>query len=186
MEIKRQKSLGSILFILFIATFSLLTSEGNAQVNNLLSRDSLLVAARNLIHSSTSHAFITVDENGKPQAREMAPFAPEDNWIIWLGTTQDSRKAKQLQNNPNVIVYYSDPQSWSYVSVAGTARLVNDPVKKAKYWVEGWERYYPDREKNYILIEVTPVRIEVVSIKNNILWNAQGAPQAVDFTQNPK
>ena len=186
MVIKFQKSLCSILLVLFNATFSLLTVNSNAQTNKLLSRDSLLIAARNIINSSTSHSFITVDENGKPQAREMSPFPPEDNWVIWLGTTQGSRKAKQLQNNPNVIVYYSEPQSWSYVSVAGTARLVNDPVKKIKYWVEGWERYYPDREKNYILIEVTPVRIEVVSIKNNILWNSQGAAQSVDFVQNPK
>jgi general stress protein 26 len=186
MVIKFQKSLSSILIILFVATFLLLTPEGNAQTNKLLSRDSLLIAARNIINSSTSHAFITVDENGKPQAREMSPFPPENNWVIWLGTSQGSRKSKQIQNNPNVIVYYSDPQSWSYVSFAGTARLVNDPDKKAKYWVEGWERYYPDREKNYILIEVTPLRIEVVSIKNNILWNSQGAAQSVDFVQNPK
>ena len=184
MVIKVQKSFGSIPIILLVATFSLLTIEGNAQATKLLSRDSLLIAARNIINLSTSHAFITVDENGKPQAREMSPFPPEDNWVIWLGTTQGSRKAKQIQNNPNVIVYYSEPQSWSYVSIAGTARLVNDPEKKLKYWVEGWERYYPDREKNYILIEVTPTRIEVVSIKNNILWNSQGAAQSVDFVGN--
>lgn len=186
MVIKFQKSFFRILLVLFIATFSLLTVESNAQTNKLLSRDSLLVAARNIINSSTSHAFITVDENGKPQARAMTPFPPEDNWVIWLGTTQGSRKAKQIQNNPNVIVYYYDPQSWSYVSVLGTAHLVNDPDKKVKYWVEGWERYYPDKEKNYILIEVSPVRIEVVSIKNNILWNSQGTAQSVDFVQNPK
>lgn len=186
MVIKIQKSFGSILIILLVTTLSAVTIEGNAQANKLLSRDSLLIAARNIINLSTGHVFITVDENGKPQAREMSPFPPENNWVIWLGTSQGSRKSKQIQKNPNVIVYYSEPESWSYVSVAGTARLVNDPDKKAKYWIEGWERYYPDREKNYILIEVTPVRIEVVSIKNNILWNSQGAPQSIDFVQNPK
>lgn len=72
----------------------------------------------------------------------------------------------------------------SYVSVAGKARLVNDSDKKAKYWMDGWQRYYPDREKNYILIEVTPESLELFSYEYKIFWDSKGAPQSVNFVTN--
>jgi general stress protein 26 len=181
MIIEFRKIVNSILFVLLFSTFSLHVQEVKGQANQQLSRDSLLSAARTIIDSASCRVFITVDENGKPYAREMSPFSPEENWVIWLGTSQGSRKTKQIQTNPNVVVYYYEPKGYSYVSVAGKARLVNDSDKKAKYWVDGWQRFYPDREKNYILIEVTPENLEVCSFKYNILWDSSGAPQSVDF-----
>jgi general stress protein 26 len=176
------KTLRFIFFLaILIIASRLYAQEGKNQVSQVISRDSLLAAARTIIDSSSCQIFITVDENGKPHAREMSPFPPEKDWVIWLGTSQSSRKVKQIQNNPNVIVYYYQPKGYSYVSLAGKARLVNDPDKKAKYWVDGWKRYYPDRDKNYILIEVTPENLELVSYKFNIFWDSKGAPQSVDF-----
>jgi len=172
------------MFVFLLLASSLYAQEGMNQSRNLLSPDSLLRAARIIIDSASCRIFITVDENGKPHAREMSPFPLETDWVIWLGTSPGSRKVKQIQNNPNVIVYYYEPQGYSYVSVAGKARLVNDPDKKAKYWVDGWKRYYPDRDKNYVLIEVTPENLEVVSYKYNIFWDSKGAPQSFDFISN--
>jgi len=143
--------------------------------------DSLLTYARMIVDSSNSRVLITVDESGKPHARTMSPFTPEDNWIIWLGTFPTSRKVKQIKNNPNVVVFYYDSKSFSYVNVSGTARLVNDSDLKAKYWKEGWKRFYPDRDKNYILVEVTPERLEVCSFKYNLLWDQDGIPPSVEF-----
>lgn len=149
-----------------------------------ISRDSLLTYARLIIDSAKCRVFITVDEEGKPHAREMSPFTPEDNWVIWLGTFPTSRKVKQIQKNPNVVVFYYDTKGMSYVSVSGKARLVNDPDLKAKYWKEGWKQFYPDRDTQYILIEVTPERLEVCSFKYNLLWNPEGLPASVDFVKD--
>jgi general stress protein 26 len=170
-----------IFVLLLFSIFPLYAQEGTSTQKNLLSPDSLLKAAKIIIDSSSCQIFITVDENGKPHAREMSPFQPEKDWVIWLGTSTTSRKVIQIQNNPNVIVYYYEPKGYSYVSVAGKARLVNDPDKKAKYWLDGWKRYYPDRDKDYILIEVTPENLEVVSYKYNVFWDSKGAPQSFDF-----
>ena len=51
----------------------------------------------------------------------------------------------------------------------GIARLVNDPKEKAKRWKERMEAFYPDRAKDYLLIEVTPEKLEVVNVKKGIL-----------------
>jgi general stress protein 26 len=170
------------LLILFVLPCgSILAQSEQFPPQREISRDSLLTYARMIVDSSNSRVLITVDETGKPRARTMSPFTPEDNWIIWLGTFPTSRKVKQIKNNPNVVVFYYDSESFSYVNVSGTARLVNDVDLKAKYWKESWKRYYPDRDKDYILVEVTPERLEVCSFKYRLLWDKDGIPPSVEF-----
>jgi general stress protein 26 len=70
------------------------------------------------------------------------------------------------------------------VNISGTAKLVNDPDLKAKFWKDGWKRFYTDRDKDYILIEVTPERMEVCSFKYHLFWNKDGIPPSVEFDTN--
>jgi len=169
------------VLVIIVITSSLTAQDKQYQLQQEISRDSLLTVARTIIDSARCRTFITVDEDGKPQARAMSAFAPDENMVIWLGTNPRSRKVKQIQNNPNVMVYYYDVKGHSYVSVAGKARLVNDPRKKVQYWKESWKRYYPDRDKDYILIEVTPKRLEVCSYKYKLFWDPTGKPAFVEF-----
>ena len=175
-------------FVHFIIVLALVLFASSLNAQELpdfafkeLSRDSLLTLARDIIDSARCRTLITVDENGKPRARTMSPFTPEENFVIWLGTNPRSRKVKQIKNNPNVMVYYYDTKGWSYVSVAGQARIVNDPEKKAHYWKKSWTRYYPDPEKDYILIEVTPNRLEICSYKYKLFWDSEGQPAFIEF-----
>jgi general stress protein 26 len=110
----------------------------------------------------------------------MSRLPLEKNWIIWLGTNPRSRKVQQIKNNPNVMVFYYDSKGASYVSVSGKAIIVNDPDKKAHHWKESWANYYPDRDKDYILIEVTPKRLEIVSYKYRLFWPNE-RPHFVEF-----
>jgi len=175
------KVLSYMLVLLLLPFTCILAQNEQFPQQREIPRDSLLIYARMIVDSSSSRVLVTVDETGKPRARTMSPFTPEDNWIIWLGTFPTSRKVKQIKNNPNVIVFYYDSKSFSYVNVSGTARLVNDADLKAKYWKEGWKRYYPDRDKDYILVEVTPERLEVCSFKYKLLWDQDGIPPSVEF-----
>jgi general stress protein 26 len=162
-------------------TSSLMAQELLVKDRPEIARDSILTVARSIIDSAQCRILITVDESGKPQARTMSVFPIEDNMVIWLGTSTRSRKVKQIKNNPNVMVYYYDTKGHSYVSIAGKARLVNDPEKKAHYWNKGWTRYYPDPEKDYILIEVTPKRLEICSYKYKLFWDSKGLPAFIEF-----
>ena len=74
-----------------------------------------------------------------------------------------------------------DTKGHSYVSIAGQARLVNDSEKKAHYWKKSWTRYFPDPEKDYILIEVTPERLEICSYKYKLFWDSKGLPAFIEF-----
>ena len=169
-----------VLIILLIAS-SLMAQELLVKDRPEISRDSLLTAARIIIDSAPSRTLVTVDEYGKPQARIMSVFPPEENMVIWLGTSTNSRKVKQIRNNPSVVVFYYDTKGKSYVSVAGQAHIINDPEKKAHYWRDGWTRYYPDPEKDYILIKVTPERMEICSYKYKLFWDSKGLPAFIEF-----
>ena len=169
------------VLVILLITSSLMGQELLVKDRPEISRDSLLTVAKIIIDSAPSRTLVTVDEYGKPQSRIMSVFPPEENMVIWLGTSTNSRKVKQIRKNPNVMVFYSEPEGGSYVSVAGQARIVNDPEKKAHYWKEGWTKFYPDPEKDYILIEVTPERLEVCSFKYKLFWDSAGRPAFVEF-----
>jgi len=49
------------------------------------------------------------------------------------------------------------------VTLIGRATLVSDPAEKAKRWKEAWAKLYIDgnRGDDYLLVKVTPVRLEV-------------------------
>ena len=167
---------------LLLTTTQMAAQENKGLPYRQISYDSLLYKARTIIDSSQCRVLITVDEKGQPHAREMSPFPPESDWIIWLGTTRGSRKTNQILNNPNVVVYYYDTKGMSYVSVSGKARLIDDADKKEKYWKEGWKIFYPDRDKNYILIEVIPEKLEVCSFRYKLFWDPITAiPHSVNF-----
>jgi general stress protein 26 len=177
-----QKIIFCILLVMIFNSSSLFAQAEYFQQKQKIPRDSILKVARIIIDSAKCRVLVTVDENGKPHAREMAPFPPEDNWVIWLGTSTKSRKVKQIQKNPNVVVFYYDTYASGYASVSGQARLVNDPELKAKYWVKGWDAFYPDRDKEYTLIEVTPEVLEVCSFRYRFFWDPEtGIPPLVEF-----
>jgi general stress protein 26 len=171
-----------ILSALLVLASLLFAQEENRDSKTKVSRDSLLIIARSIIDSARCHVLVTVDENGKPHAREMDPFAPEENMTIWLGTNPKTRKVKQIQKNPNVVMFYYDTKGISYVALEGKARIVNDPAQKAKYWKEYWKGYYPDRDKDYVLIQIVPDIMELISYKHNILGTTDSfLPPSVKF-----
>ena len=154
-------------FIGLVLAIQLLAAQG-AFSQGQLTREDLIFNAKLIMADAGNCALITIDKDGLSRARAMDPFAPEDNMVVWLGTNSQSRKVEQIQNNNQVLLYYFDKEGGSYVIISGKARIVNDPGKKDTYWKYEWKGFYPDREKDYLLIEVTPQWIELVSEKYKI------------------
>lgn len=106
-------------------------------------------------------AMITVDDQGVPRARTMDPFKPDSNFVVWFGTYVNTRKVKQIRENPRVTLYYFDRQSESYVILTGMAFLIDDPMAKTLYWKKEWEEFYPDFPNDYLLIKFVPETLEL-------------------------
>ncbi|MFQ5604452.1 MAG: pyridoxamine 5'-phosphate oxidase family protein [bacterium] len=158
----------SLIVCLILSYFIMGELRAQSQQPAQPTRKVLLAAARDLIDSTRFCVLITLDEQGQPQARAMDPFPPEEGMVIWFGTNRQSRKVKQIRNDPRVTVFYLDPSGAGYVTIIGTAKLVNDVAEKAKRWKKNWKAYYKDKRESYLLIQVIPNKLEVVNYRQNI------------------
>lgn len=136
------------------------------------SRDALISAAREIMATARYCALITVDSQGRVHARTMDPFPPDEKLVIWFGTNPKSRKVAEIRRHSRVTLYYFDRETPAYVTISGFARLVNNRAEKAKRWKDEWKAFYPDREKGYLLIAVTPKELEIVNEKKGIVGDA--------------
>jgi general stress protein 26 len=147
-----------------------------------LDRESLIATAREIMKTARYCALITLDSAGRPDARTMDPFPPDEQMIVWLGTNSKSRKVAEIRRNHRVTLYYFDRDAQAYVTISGLARIVSDPKEKAKHWKDEWKNFYPDRERGYLLIAVTPEKLEVISEKKGIIGNSvTWTPPAITF-----
>jgi general stress protein 26 len=158
------------------------TSVAAQAIKQPLSRDELIAAARETMSAARYCALITQDSSGRPQARTLDPFPPDENMVVWLGTNPRSRKVAAIRRNPRVTLYYFDREAQAYVTIYGIARLVNDPKAKLKWWKDEWKDFYPDRTRDFLLIRVTPEKLEVVNVKKGIVGDPHTwKPPSVKF-----
>lgn len=141
-------------------------------------------AAAELMEKARFCALVTVGVDGHPQARAVDPFAPEADMSVWIATNPITRKVEQIKKDPRVTLFYFDPAGPGYVTLLGTAQLVNDPTEKAKRWKEDWAAFYADKNHgdDYVLIRVEPQRLEIVSYDHGLLNDPKTwRPVAVEF-----
>jgi general stress protein 26 len=169
-----------------VLCFAFFTPGIRSQVKQAprLDRQDLIAAAREIMKTARYCALITIDSNGRPQARTMDPFPPEENMKVWLATNPNSRKVAEISRNEHVTLYYFVSEEQAYVAISGRARIVGDPKEKARHWKDEWKDFYPNRGKDYLLITVIPQKLEVVNVKqgiiggNSITWT----PPSVSFS----
>lgn len=118
----------------------------------------------------------------RAQARTVDPFKPDENFIVWIGTNTRTRKVAAIRRNPRVILYYFDREAQAYVTLHGSARVINDAESKMKWFKDEWKAFYPDRATDYTLIMVRPEKLEVVNVKKGILGDSvKWLPPVVHF-----
>ena len=52
--------------------------------------------------------------------------------------------------------------------IHGIAQLVDDHKEKKERWKEAWKLFYPEMPEGYLLIKVSPERMEVISDSHGI------------------
>jgi len=154
-------SIGALLVL------SVISAPG-LSAQSAVNKDTLLVAAREIISQTTYCALVTVDSTGQPQIRTMNPFPPNDELITWFATARNSRKVREIKNNPRVCVYYADHISAKgYVNITGKAEVIDDKellVKmKREYWsgMSNWQDIF-------VLIRIVPETLEVINYKHGL------------------
>lgn len=160
---KNSLSFASALLILLSGScFSKLDAQ--SQVN----RDTVILAAHEIINETTYCGLVTVDSLGQPQIRTMNPFPVKEDFVIWFATARKSRKAREIRNNPKVCVYFANHlTAKGYVNINGTATVIDDKEllvrMKRDYWngIQGWQ-------ENFVLIKIIPNSLEIINYKHSL------------------
>jgi general stress protein 26 len=172
----------------FILCAILLSFNSNSFSQNLSRKDStnikLVKVAKTIMSEAETCALITLNENNLPMVRVMDPFLPENDLTVWFGTNPKSRKVDQIENNPNVTLYYLEKNSSGYVVIHGKAELIDDEREKEKRWKIEWEAFYPDKSEGYLLIKVVPISMEVISYTHDILGDPETWKTPVVYFDN--
>lgn len=150
------------------AGFLLVFFTSSLIAQSVINRDSIIVAAKEIIKETPYCALVTVDNTGQPQIRTMNPFPVSNDFIIWFATSRDSRKVREIQNNPKVSVYFANHLSAKgYVSITGLAEVIDNKElllkMKRDYWdgINNWQNIF-------VLIKVIPNTMDVINYKHNL------------------
>ncbi len=149
--------------------FAFLSIDGIAQNQQpAYARDTLVKAAREIMQSTSFCALVTIDSTGIPQVRTMNPFPLKDDMVIWFATGRKSRKVKDMRNNPDVCVYFSDHKAGSgYVTINGKAEVIDDKELLIKMKRDYWENI-PNWQDIFVLVKITPVTMDVTNYPRGV------------------
>lgn len=105
-------------------------------------------------------------------ARPMTPQKakmerPDDDDKLWFFMSRSSEPVAELLADPRVNVSYADSRHDTYVSVAGTASLVDDMDHKERFWNTMTEAWFPKG------IEDPDLTLVCVQIHSAEYWNVE-------------
>jgi general stress protein 26 len=87
----------------------------------------------------------TMDAEGRHISRPMAQQEVEFDGDLWMFSARDARKVQHITANPAVNVTLTSKDTW--ISIHGTATVVDDVAKKKELWngfVDAWFENGPE------------------------------------------
>lgn len=133
---------------------------------------------RELIKDIDFAMLTTVHADGSLRSRPMSTQEAEFDGDLWFLTSADTAKAYEIRQDSRVNVSYAQPDDQRYVSVSGTAALLNDRAKIDEFWTPAYKIFFPDGkdDPNLRLIKITVDKAEY--------WDSKGLiPTVIAFAQ---
>lgn len=118
---------------------------------------------RGLIKGIDIAMFTTWGEGGFPVSRPLSTQEAEfDGKVLWFFTRRSSAKVDEIRRNPKVNVAYASKDRNVYLSVAGTAELVDEQALIDAYWNDAMKAFFPGgrTDPDLALIKVTVHTVE--------------------------
>ena len=119
------------------------------------SRDEAAAKVADLVKDIRIAMLTSTDPQGRLVSRPMATQDVDWDGDIWFITERSAEHTRNLQHDPRVNVAYSSSSSW--VSVAGTAEVVDDVDRLREYWntfTDAWLEGGPEDPEN-VLVHVS-------------------------------
>ena len=100
----------------------------------------------------------TVEEDGSLRSRPMATQTTPFDGTLWFFTEKSAPKVHEVEEEAHVNVSYAKPEDQLYVSVSGTARVVEDRAQIEALWHPMLKAWFPEGKDDP---NVALLRVEV-------------------------
>jgi len=136
---------------------------------------------RAIVNSIRSAFMVTHGRDGSLHGRPMATAELQEGWDrLYFASHRESGKTAELAADQRVYLGYVNATGSEWVSLSGTARILDDRQKIKQLYSPNWNNWFdgPD-DPNLVLIEATPERAEYWDNGSQVLEIARQAVAAV-------
>jgi general stress protein 26 len=112
-----------------------------------------------LIADTRTAMFTTRASDGTLRSRPMATQRARFDGVLWFFTGRSTDKTVEIEHEGQVNVAYANPDDQAYVSISGTAQIVDDRAKARELWNPFYKAWFPkgldDPDLRLIKVDVT-------------------------------
>ncbi len=126
-------------------------------------------------------AMLTTMDGGILRSRPMQTQEAEFDGDLWFFTSTDTHKTDEIEKDNRVNVSYASPAANTYVSVSGTASLVNDKEKIEELWNPILKAWFPKGldDPTLILLKVSIEQAEYWDSSSSTIVKVVGFVKAL-------
>ncbi|MGM0757791.1 MAG: pyridoxamine 5'-phosphate oxidase family protein [Bacillota bacterium] len=129
-----------------------------------MSQEELKQEVLNLLDEQKVGTLATVEQN-QPHTRYMTFF--HEGLTLYTPTSKETHKADEIEKNPNVhilIGYTGEGFGDTYVEIAGTATLTDDPELVDRLWSNEMEKWFKGKgDPNLVILKIEPTSIRYMN-----------------------
>jgi general stress protein 26 len=114
-------------------------------------------------------AYLATADGAQPKVRVVHPAFEGER--VWVATGRASAKARHVDKNPKVELFYQIGDGMVHLTVTGKAKFVEDAAEKKRIWdgkVFDYDlsQFWPAgaASKDFGLMLITPERVELTSL----------------------
>jgi general stress protein 26 len=114
-------------------------------------------------------AYLATTDGNQPKVRVVHPAFEGER--VWIATGRASAKARHVDKNPKVELFYQIGAEMVHLTVTGSARFVEDLAEKKRIWngkVFDYDlsQFWPagPEAADFGLMLITPTRVELTSL----------------------
>lgn len=134
-----------------------------------LSAQAAIEKLKELIKNESMCFFCTQLTQQPITTRPMSTQKVDDSGNIWFLSSIKSDKNSEIEKNNIVQLFYSNPSSFEFVSLLGSATILTDREKIYELWTPMAKAWFKDgkEDADISLIKVTPQSAYYWDTKNN-------------------
>lgn len=114
---------------------------------------------RELIEATANCFFVTrTSYPGSTNARPMAVQEIDDQGNLWFVSSTETHKDRELQNNPEVYLYFQSSGGGEFLEILGRASVSQDAQRIEKFWKPEFNAWFEmgKEDPRVSVIKVTP------------------------------